>query len=47
MSKILDGLKGVVNQTDKTVVYGSTEVEHDQRLAAVLRQLEDARVTLN
>ena len=43
MSEILDGLEGVVNQTDDTVV----KAEHDQKLAAVLRQLEDAGVTLN
>ena len=47
MSEILDGLEGVVNQTDDTVVYGATKAEHDQRLAAVLRRLEDAGVTLN
>ena len=42
MSEVLDGLEGVVNQTDDTLVYGKTKAEHDQRLA-----LEAARVTLN
>lgn len=47
MSEILDGLDGVVNQTDDIVVHRATKAEHDQRLAAVLRRLEKARVTLN
>lgn len=47
MAEILDGLEGVVNQTDDSVVYGATQEEHDQRLEAVLRRLEEAGVTLN
>ena len=47
MSEVLDGLEGVVNQTDDTLVYGKTKAEHDQRLALVLNRLEAARVTLN
>ena len=47
MFEILEGLEGVVNQTDDTVVHGVTKVEHDHRLAAVLRHLEEEGVTLN
>ena len=46
MSEILEGLEGVVNQTDDTVVHGVTKAEHNQRLAAVLRRLEEEGVTL-
>ena len=41
---VLDGLEGVVNQTDDTLVYGKTKAE---RLALVLKRLEAARATLN
>ena len=47
MSEILDGLEGVVCQTDDILVYGSNQAEHDSRLKAVLNTLECSGITLN
>ena len=47
MSSILTDLKGVVCMIDDVLVYGSTYKEHDERLEAVLNQLQNAGVTLN
>lgn len=47
MTKILEGLSGVVNQTDDTLIFGKNQEEHDLRLEAVLKRLVDAGVTLN
>ena len=47
MSTILNGSEGVVNQTDDTLVHGKNRAEHDRRLAAVLKRLEEADVTWN
>ena len=47
MSQILENLDGVICQMDDVLVFGSTEKEHDERLAEVLARLERANVTLN
>ncbi|KAL5020662.1 hypothetical protein ScPMuIL_002255, partial [Solemya velum] len=47
MSRILEGQKGVVCQTDDVLVHGSTKIEHDTVLDAVLQKLKGAGVTLN
>ena len=47
MSKILNGLPGVLCMIDDVLVHGNTEQEHDQRLTAVLERLQKANVTLN
>ena len=46
MSKVLEGLEGVVCLIDDILVYGKDEEEHDARLRAVLRRLEEG-LTLN
>lgn len=47
MSRILEGLEGVVVLMDNVLVFGSTKEEHDIRLNAVLTQLEDVGAPLN
>ena len=47
MSKILDGLVGVVCLIDDVLVFGRNQEEHDTRLSAVFERLENANVTLN
>ena len=47
MSRILNGLEGVVCLIDDTLVFGHTKEEHDRRLTAVLTSLETAGVMLN
>ena len=47
MSRILQGLTGVVCQMDDTLIFGNTEQEHDDNLTAVLQRLSDNGVTLN
>ena len=47
MSKILNGLPGVLCMIDNVLVHGTTQQEHDQRLIAVLECLRKANVTLN
>ena len=47
MSNILSGLEGVVCMIDDVLVHGKTQLEHDQRLTAVLDRLRKAKVTLN
>ena len=46
MSRILNGLEGVVCLIDDTLVFEHTREEHDRRLTAVLTNLETAEVTL-
>ena len=41
MGKILNGLEGVVCQMDDVLVFGHTTAEHDMRLMAVLKQIEE------
>ena len=47
MSTILKGLEGVVCQMDDVLVFGCTVAEHDKRLMAVLKRIEEAGATLN
>lgn len=47
MQRILEGLEGVVCQMDDILVHGATIEEHDERLEAVLKRLEEANATLN
>ena len=47
MSRILEGLPGVLCLMDDIIIFGTTQEEHDSRLMATLQQLETAGVTLN
>ena len=47
MNTILKGLKGVLCQMDDVNVFGRTMEEHDKRLKLTLKQIEEARATLN
>ena len=47
MSEILTDLPGVVCQMDDILVFGKTQDEHDKHLKAVLKQIEEANVTLS
>ena len=47
MSKLLDGLEGVVCLMDDVLIFGVTTAEHDIRLIKVLERLQSAGVTLN
>ena len=47
MSKILEGLDGVVCQMDDVLVFGTTQEQHDQRLIATLERIKAAGVSLN
>ena len=47
MTKILDGLNGVVCLIDDVLIFGSTQTEHDSRLMAVMERIKAANVTLN
>lgn len=47
MTRILEGLEGVLCHMDDILIYGSTEEEHSRRLRAVLQRLAKARLTLN
>ena len=42
MSRILEGLEGVVCQIDDILVFGKDQEEHDRRLYQVLKRLESA-----
>ena len=47
MSKILEGIDGVVCQVDDVLIYGKTDEEHDARLEQALKRIEEAGTTLN
>ena len=47
MSKILDGISGVLCLIDDVLVYGKNREEHNARLGEVLERLKEARVSLN
>ena len=47
MSKILDGLEGILCHMDDVLVFGRDQEEHDKRLTATLERLQAAGVTLN
>ena len=45
MSEILAGLEGVICQMD--LIFGKDQAEHDRRLEAALKRIEEAGATLN
>ena len=47
MSQILVGLPGVLCMIDDILVFGNTQLEHDENLKAVLKKIEDEGATLN
>ena len=47
MQQILEGLPGVVCLIDDILIFGKDQEEHNSRLAAVLKRLEENNVTLN
>ena len=47
MSAILEGLDGVLCQMDDVLIFGTNKEEHDSGLAAVLKRIQSAGVTLN
>ena len=47
MGHILQGLDGVLCQTDDVLIFGSNQAEHDTRVTAALERLQSAGVTLN
>ena len=47
MSKVLEGLEGVVCLVDDVLVYGKDQEEHDERSRAVMERLQHERLTLN
>lgn len=47
MSSILKGLKGVQCYLDDIIISGATAEEHEKRLTAVLRRIDDAGLKIN
>uniref|UniRef100_A0A3B5QZY7 Gypsy retrotransposon integrase-like protein 1 n=1 Tax=Xiphophorus maculatus TaxID=8083 RepID=A0A3B5QZY7_XIPMA len=47
MTRILEGLDGVLCQMDDVLIWGTTQQEHDERLRTALFRLQEAKVTLN
>ncbi|XP_030204757.1 uncharacterized protein K02A2.6-like [Gadus morhua] len=47
MAEVIDGLDGVVCHIDDLLVWGKDQEQHDARLHALLKKLEQAGVTLN
>ena len=47
MNILLNGLDGVLCLIDDVLVYGKSQSEHDGRLAAVLKRIEECGMTLN
>lgn len=47
MSRILEGLEGVVSMIDDILVFGTSKDEHDRRLQQVLQRLDEAGIKLN
>lgn len=47
MSRILEGLDGVLCQMDDVLIHGRDETEHNTRVIAALKRIEAAGVTLN
>ena len=47
MNNILEGLEGVESEIDDLLVHGETQNQHDRRIHAVLKRLEESNVTLN
>ncbi|XP_043943253.1 exocyst complex component 4 [Protopterus annectens] len=47
MAEVIEGLEGVICHIDDVLVWGRCQEEHDARLHAVLKRLEEAGITLN
>ena len=47
MNEILADMEGAVCLIDDILIYGKSQSEHDQRLLAVLKKLNEAGLTLN
>ena len=47
MNNILEGLEGVECEIDNLLVHGESQDQHDTRLHAVLKRLEESKLTLN
>ena len=47
MHVLLNDLDGVLCLIDDVLVYGKSQSEHDERLAAVLKRIEECGMTLN
>lgn len=47
MSRVLEGLEGVVCQVDDVLVFGKDMAEHDARVIATLERMANAGMTLN
>ena len=47
MSRVLEGLPGVVCLMDDVFIFGANQGKHDKRLTAAMERLEAAGVTLN
>ncbi|XP_045170892.2 uncharacterized protein K02A2.6-like [Mercenaria mercenaria] len=47
LSTTLEGLDGVKNISDDIIVYARNQTEHDRRLEAVLKRLQQMNITLN
>ena len=47
MSEILAGLEGVLCQMDDVLIFRKDQAEHDRRLEAALKRIEEAGATLN
>jgi len=47
VSRILDGLEGVICHMDDVCIWGKSSAEHDARVRAVMRRMVNAGMTLN
>ena len=47
MSEILTDFPGAMCQMDDILIFSKTQAEHDKHLEAILRQTEEANVTLS
>ena len=47
IERVLIGLENVLNISDDIIVFGRTQLEHDEKLDLVLQRLESAGLTLN
>ena len=47
MSELLAGLLGVLCQMDDVLIWGRNQADHDQRLEAALKRIEEAGATVN
>ena len=47
ITQILEGLDGHISIIDDMLTHGKTQKEHDERVRAVLKKLDEAGTTLN